>query len=63
MAVVGIPDDVDTFAMMPIGYPEGKFGPVVRRLIAEVAYTDRWSRAWSSVPQPPLIEKPNLCVC
>src|SRR5262249_33496050 len=30
-AVLGIPDDVDTFAMMPIGYPRGRFGAVVRR--------------------------------
>lgn len=44
--VLGIPDDVDTFAMMPIGYPQGKFGPVVRRPISEVAHEDRWSRAW-----------------
>ena len=48
-AVLGIPDDVDTFAMMPIGYPRGRFGPLQRRPVAEVAYADRWSRAWSGV--------------
>jgi nitroreductase len=45
-AVLGIPDDVQTFAMMPIGYPRGKFGPVVRRPVSEVARADRWSQAW-----------------
>jgi nitroreductase len=45
-AVLGIPDDVETFAMMPIGYPQGKFGPLERRPVAEVAYADRWSCAW-----------------
>jgi nitroreductase len=50
-AALGIPDDVDTFAMMPIGYPEGRFGPVVRRSVAEVAYSDRWSCTWSSAAQ------------
>jgi len=45
-AVLGIPDDVETFAMMPIGYPRGKFGPLARRPVAEVAYAERWSRAW-----------------
>jgi nitroreductase len=45
-AVLGIPDDVSTFAMMPIGYPEGKFGPVTRRPVAEIAYADRWSESW-----------------
>jgi nitroreductase len=49
-AVLGIPDDVDTFAMMPIGYPRGRFGPVERRRAAEVAYADRWSSAWSAAP-------------
>ena len=46
-AVLDIPSDVDTYALMPIGYPEGKFGPVKRRPVAEVAFADRWSNAWS----------------
>jgi nitroreductase len=46
-AVLGIPDDVDTYALMPIGYPQGKFGPVARRPVSEVAYADRWSQPWS----------------
>jgi nitroreductase len=45
-AVLGIPGDVDTFALMPIGYPEGKFGPVARRPLSEVAYADRWADPW-----------------
>jgi nitroreductase len=44
--VLGIPANVQTFAMMPIGYPLGKFGPVVRRPVAEVTYADRWSEPW-----------------
>jgi nitroreductase len=44
--VLGIPANVHTFAMMPIGYPYGKYGPVVRRPVAEVAYADRWSQPW-----------------
>ncbi len=46
-AILGIPDDVQTFAMMPIGYPQGKFGPVVRRPVAEAARADRWSQPWA----------------
>ena len=49
-AVLGIPADVDTFAMMPIGYPLGKFGPVTRRPVAEVAHADRWSQPWPGAP-------------
>jgi nitroreductase len=45
-AVLGIPEDVQTFAMMPIGYPRGKFGPLTRRPIGEVAHVDRWSHFW-----------------
>jgi nitroreductase len=45
-AVLGIPEDVATFAMLPIGYPQGAFGPLKRRPILEVARADHWSRAW-----------------
>ena len=47
-ALIGIPDDVSTYALMPIGYPRGKFGPPSRRPIAEVTYADRWGTAWPS---------------
>jgi nitroreductase len=47
-AVLGLPPHVDTFALMPIGFPVGKFGPLARRPIAEVAYADRWSQPWPS---------------
>jgi nitroreductase len=45
-AVLGVPDDVQTFALMPIGYPLDSFGPVVRRPVSEVVYADRWGRRW-----------------
>ena len=45
-AVLGLPEDVSTYALMPIGYPEGKFGPLARRPVEEVAYADRWGVAW-----------------
>jgi nitroreductase len=41
-AMLGIPDDVDTFALMPIGWPEGRFGPLSRRPLEEVLHIDRW---------------------
>ena len=44
--LLGIPDDVFTYALMPIGYPENKFGPVQRRPVNEVAYGDRWGTPW-----------------
>jgi nitroreductase len=45
-ALLGIPDEVRTFALMPIGYPRGRFGPLTRRPVAEVAFADGWSRPW-----------------
>jgi nitroreductase len=45
-ALLGLPDDVDTFAMMPIGWPIEEFGPVTRRPVAEIAYADRWGEPW-----------------
>jgi nitroreductase len=40
--VLGVPDDVFPCALMPIGWPVGKFGPVTRRPVSEVAFADRW---------------------
>ena len=45
-AVLGVPEDVQTVALMPIGYPRDQFGPLVRRPVADVAYADRWARPW-----------------
>src|SRR5438093_6696672 len=45
-AVLGLPAEVSTYALMPIGYPEGKFGPLSRRPVAEVVYADRWDTPW-----------------
>jgi nitroreductase len=45
-AVLGIPEDVSTWALMPIGWPLDKFGPLTRRPVAEVAYAERWGETW-----------------
>jgi nitroreductase len=37
-----IPKDVNTFAVIPVGWPRGRFGPVKRRPAAEVIHRDRW---------------------
>jgi nitroreductase len=47
--VLGLPGDVSTYALMPIGYPEDRFGPVRRRPLAEVAHADRWGNAWTGI--------------
>jgi nitroreductase len=45
--LLGIPEDVSTFALMPIGWPIDKFGPLTRRPLAEVVHSDRWGSRWS----------------
>ena len=47
-ALLGIPESVTTYALMPIGYPEDNFGPVKRRPVSEVACDNRWGTAWPS---------------
>ena len=44
--VLGIPEDVATFALMPIGWPLDRFGPLTRRPLAEVTHADRWGAVW-----------------
>jgi nitroreductase len=46
--LLGIPENVATYALMPIGYPEDKFGPVKRRPVSEVTYADRWGTVWEA---------------
>jgi nitroreductase len=40
--VLGIPRTVKTFAIVPVGWPIGRFGPVRRRPISEVIRWQRW---------------------
>ncbi len=41
-AVLHLPNDVSTYALLPIGYPQGKFGPVKRMAVEEVTCVDQW---------------------
>jgi nitroreductase len=38
----GIPDEFGVVAVIPIGFPKGKFGPVSRRPASEITYYDHW---------------------
>jgi len=41
-ALFGIPDDVGFHFCVPLGYPQGNFGPTVRKSTAETTFLDRW---------------------
>jgi nitroreductase len=44
--LLGLPENAFTFALMPIGFPTGKYGPLVRKPVGEVAYADSWGKPW-----------------
>jgi nitroreductase len=46
--LLGIPDDVETAALIPLGYPgdRARFGGSRRKPVEEVTYRDRWGQAW-----------------
>ena len=43
-ALLGIPDDVNTFCLIPVGYPLGRWGEAQRQPVEELAYRDDWGR-------------------
>jgi nitroreductase len=48
--VLGIPEDATTWAMIPVGYPLGKWGEAVRRPVEEITYWDGWKQARERTP-------------
>ena len=40
--ILSIPEDVQTFAIIPVGYPLGRWGEARRRPVSEVTYWDGW---------------------
>jgi len=41
-ATLGIPDEASIYAVIPVGYPLGRWGEAPRRPVREVAFRDRW---------------------
>jgi len=44
---LGLPDGVHSYAILPIGYPMGKFGPVKRAALQDVVYQDKWGQRYA----------------
>jgi nitroreductase len=45
-ALLRLPPDVDSFALMPVGWPMDHFGPLSRKPLSEVVHADRWGGTW-----------------
>ncbi|MDP1966527.1 MAG: nitroreductase family protein [Reyranella sp.] len=46
---LGLPEGVHSYAILPIGWPMGKFGPVGRGPLKEIVYQDRWGQPYAGV--------------
>jgi nitroreductase len=46
-AMLGVPEDARSYAILPIGYPLGNFGPVARVALEDVVFADQWGAKWS----------------
>jgi nitroreductase len=46
-SLIGLPDSLRPFAVVPIGRPARRLGPPRRRPVGEVAHRDRWGAGWS----------------
>jgi nitroreductase len=45
-AALGLPEGVHSYAILPIGYPMGNFGPVGRGKLADIVYEDHWGKPY-----------------
>ena len=41
-----LPSGFHSYALLPVGYPMGRFGPVRRIALAGVVYEDRWGQPY-----------------
>ena len=48
-AALGLPPGVHSYAIIPVGYPVGKFGPVGRGPLGDIVFQDRWGQRYAGV--------------
>jgi nitroreductase len=48
-AALGLPEGVTSFAILPIGYPAGKFGPVGRNPLETFAHRETWGTPFQAM--------------
>jgi nitroreductase len=46
-AALGLPVGVHSYAILPIGYPMGKFGPTRRAPLKDIVYQERWGQPYA----------------
>jgi nitroreductase len=48
-AALGLPEGVHSYAILPIGYPMGRFGPVGRGVLDAFVYQDQWGKPYAGL--------------
>jgi hypothetical protein len=48
-AALGLPEGVHSYAILPIGYPMGRFGPVGRGALTDIVYQDKWGQPYTAL--------------
>ena len=48
-ALLGLPADFHSYAILPIGYAMGRFGPVGRGELADFVYQDQWGQPYEGL--------------
>jgi len=46
--ILGIPDEVATYCIIPVGYPIGRWGEAVRKPVDQVTYRDTWGNRFEA---------------
>src|SRR6266478_8050248 len=48
-AIFGLPSGVHSYAILPIGWPMGRFGPLGRGPLKDVVYQDQWRKPYQGL--------------
>ena len=48
-AAMGLPEGVHSYAILPIGYPMGRFGPVGRGKLSDIVFQDKWGQPYRAL--------------
>jgi nitroreductase len=48
-AALGLPPNIHSYALLPVGYPMGRFGPIRRIALTDVVYEDQWGQPYRNV--------------
>ncbi len=48
-AILGLPPNAHSYAILPIGWPMGNFGPLGRGPLKDVVYGDQWGKPYAGL--------------